>query len=102
MADRGLRFGIRYVGVIMSSGMLPLFVALVRAFGEEILVGLDWVLDAAWRLARVQIPGPRTWCRWRTDKREHAGLCRACGCSLRGNVSGVCPECGMPTMDVTP
>jgi rubrerythrin len=24
------------------------------------------------------------------------GLCRQCGYSLAGNVSGVCPECGTP------
>ena len=32
---------------------------------------------------------------WFTRPRP-AGLCRTCGYSLRGNVSGVCPECGTP------
>ena len=27
---------------------------------------------------------------------RRAGLCVQCGYDLRGNVSGVCPECGMP------
>lgn len=31
----------------------------------------------------------------RRDRRKR-GLCVRCGYSLRGNVSGVCPECGKP------
>lgn len=27
---------------------------------------------------------------------EHAGLCSNCGYDLTGNVSGKCPECGLP------
>jgi hypothetical protein len=27
--------------------------------------------------------------------RSHHGHCRSCGYDLAGNVSGVCPECGM-------
>ena len=26
--------------------------------------------------------------------RDKLGLCQRCGCSLRANTSGVCPECG--------
>ena len=33
--------------------------------------------------------------RGRRTMRRAAGACLACGYSLRGNVSGVCPECGM-------
>ena len=29
-------------------------------------------------------------------RRSARGLCRSCGYSLTGNVSGVCPECGTP------
>lgn len=29
-------------------------------------------------------------------KRFHEGLCAHCGYNLAGNISGVCPECGMP------
>ena len=29
--------------------------------------------------------------------RSKQGLCAYCGYDLRGNVSGVCPECGAPT-----
>ena len=31
----------------------------------------------------------------RIRDREKGGLCLQCGYSLAGNVSGVCPECGM-------
>jgi hypothetical protein len=30
----------------------------------------------------------------RTRERKAKGLCLRCGYDLRGNVSGVCPECG--------
>ena len=31
------------------------------------------------------------------EARRRRGLCAACGYNLRGNLSGVCPECGTPT-----
>lgn len=31
---------------------------------------------------------------WYRDRRIPAGHCQACGYDLRGNVSGICPECG--------
>jgi hypothetical protein len=37
--------------------------------------------------------------RWRqARRRERLGLCVECGYDLRGNESGVCPECGRPTI----
>lgn len=35
--------------------------------------------------------------RRRRRRRGRSGLCRECGYSLAGNVSGVCPECGTRT-----
>ena len=32
----------------------------------------------------------------RDNRRRRTGLCLACGYSLTGNFSGVCPECGTP------
>ena len=32
----------------------------------------------------------------RSQRRAAMGLCVACGYSLKGNTSGVCPECGAP------
>jgi hypothetical protein len=31
---------------------------------------------------------------WYRDRRPPKGCCQGCGYNLRGNVSGVCPECG--------
>jgi hypothetical protein len=31
----------------------------------------------------------------RTRRRRDRGLCLACGYNLTGNVSGICPECGI-------
>lgn len=36
---------------------------------------------------------------WRRDSRLINGLCRGCGYNLTGNVSGVCPECGLECTD---
>ena len=34
---------------------------------------------------------------WRRGLLRLPGTCQKCGYNLTGNVSGVCPECGMPT-----
>jgi len=39
----------------------------------------------------------RRFSRWRRWRHRNPELCRCCGYSLRGNVSGVCPECGCVT-----
>lgn len=41
---------------------------------------------------------PVTWAAaaWRRRRLRRPGVCRSCGYDLRGNVSGVCPECGSP------
>jgi len=31
---------------------------------------------------------------WRADRRIPPGHCQKCGYNLKGNVSGICPECG--------
>ena len=33
-------------------------------------------------------------CLWYRDRRRQPGLCLKCGYDLRGNTSGVCPDCG--------
>jgi rubrerythrin len=30
------------------------------------------------------------------ERRAAKGACRVCGYDLTGNVSGICPECGLP------
>jgi hypothetical protein len=62
--------------------------------GQLLYIGLAWPIPAClfavptallivpfWRLRRLRL-------------RRAAGLCPACAYDLRGNVSGVCPECG--------
>jgi hypothetical protein len=44
-------------------------------------------------LGLVAIPTAILWYR---DRRPPKGCCQGCGYNLRGNVSGVCPECGEP------
>jgi hypothetical protein len=47
--------------------------------------------------AACALPLARLWA-WRRRRRDRRrlrkGLCRRCGYDLRGNASGVCPECG--------
>lgn len=31
---------------------------------------------------------------WRLNRRRGPGCCQKCGYDLRGNISGICPECG--------
>jgi hypothetical protein len=48
------------------------------------------VLGGAWALSR----GP-----CRRAARIASGLCLKCGYDLTGNISGICPECGLPTQE---
>jgi hypothetical protein len=69
----------------------------VRVFGQSILEeglrAMDTAADWARRLLFLEVSGPRTWQR---NLRTKRGQCLACGYSLTGNISGVCPECGTP------
>ena len=49
-----------------------------------------------WCLLLLTIPLPAMWLiRFRRARiRLHRSLCLACGYNLKGNTSGVCPECG--------
>ena len=47
-----------------------------------------------WSLALAAVV-PSAWL-WYRDRRRAPGLCNKCGYDLRGNASGVCPECGSP------
>ena len=48
-----------------------------------------------WMLIVIVLP-PTVYLFWR-DRRHPRGHCQECGYDLKGNVSGVCPECGKPT-----
>ncbi|MDB5302536.1 MAG: hypothetical protein JWM97_85 [Phycisphaerales bacterium] len=50
-----------------------------------------------WALTILMALGPAGWLlrRWRSGRARRDGACRGCGYSLTGNVSGVCPECGL-------
>ncbi|HSU67250.1 MAG TPA: hypothetical protein VLJ39_10275 [Tepidisphaeraceae bacterium] len=51
---------------------------------------------ALWTMLTALLPAAAVW-RWRHGlSRSRRGLCIACGYSLTGNLSGVCPECGRP------
>lgn len=41
------------------------------------------------------------WCGPAMGESPRVGLCRSCNYDLRGNVSGICPECGRPISAVT-
>jgi hypothetical protein len=38
-----------------------------------------------------------TWLIWRGARRTPPGHCKICGYNLTGNLSGICPECGVST-----
>lgn len=73
-----------------------------KSAGEKshfVFVGLPY-----WALAVLTALIPGWWGsrRWRNPRKQRAGSCRACGYSLMGNVSGVCPECGKSTGGIMP
>jgi hypothetical protein len=50
-----------------------------------------FALLAGVSLSCLLLPQMRAWTRQATK-----GVCAGCGYNLRGNVSGICPECGKP------
>ncbi len=50
--------------------------------------------------AVVHLTGRIFWACWdrpdRAARLRHRGLCAGCGYDLKGNISGICPECGRP------
>lgn len=74
------------------------FLAIVHSYGWKAL-GF-WAFVYFLQIAPAVILGawlassPR---KRRRERRRAAQLCEACGYSLSGNTSGVCPECGMST-----
>ena len=71
------------------------------------LVGLVVVIVIALKLGRGYRPGDRLartrviWTRYANSpvfNGERADVCLTCGYDLRGNVSGICPECGTPAV----
>ena len=85
----GLSFGV--VGLIVGLIVIPTFE--YYGFGDpfiseylipaSILLGFVVAAVAAWKAYRFS--------RW---EKYAKGMCRKCGYDLRGNTSGVCPECG--------
>lgn len=62
--------------------------------------GRRWVIDVPLWIPILSTLIVTGWL-WRRDRRRSApGFCR-CGYNLTGNVSGVCPECGSETANVT-
>ena len=78
-------FGNVYVGYGVRIGNTPLFKTLKLVFP----LWIPLLLFATYpTLAFIRGPVRR----WR---RQRKGWCPACGYDLQGNVSGVCPECGV-------
>jgi uncharacterized paraquat-inducible protein A len=83
----GLLFGLTW---IFSGGMaflLPIIATILT--GLYILI---WVYNR-------QVPEDPGGLIWREEhwRRQRLGLCLNCGYDLKGNESGVCPECGSAT-----
>ncbi len=53
---------------------------------------VSWILVPIWFVA-VVLGLPTMWL-WHRDRHRTANLCPKCAYDLRGNTSGVCPECG--------
>lgn len=65
------------------------------------LVGLAFLSIPAVVVVRAVLRGRRMYENDAKANRTAQGLCVRCGYSLRGNVSGVCPECGKPAERAT-
>lgn len=66
----------------------------LRAIAHEVHMYIGLTMLAAALTGCMVFVNFRGIRRYRAEARGHRGGCRACGYSLTGNVSGVCPECG--------
>jgi hypothetical protein len=65
------------------------------AVSSNFLHGHLWAFGfPLWFPAAVFAAPPGLWLLRRIHRRPRPGHCPHCGYDLRGNVSGVCPECG--------
>lgn len=72
----------------------------VEALGNAVGIFIILVIPAApiFLIVHVVVAGIRNRHRRRFAAPDTARPCSACGYSLKGNVSGVCPECGTPIL----
>ena len=96
MVQRGAQFGVA-AGVIVGAAALPVS----RYLGLS-GVSVGWITGAAAGLCgalalRSFVHKPLQLSIRRTLVERGIPVCITCGYNLRGNVSGVCPECGMKT-----
>ena len=86
-----------YGGVVFDINVPPL--------GTFILVPLAW-LWMPWGVAIASLVALRMFRSRKNRRRLVTGHCVSCNYDLRGNVSGICPECGTETptanMSATP
>ena len=61
--------------------------------GWSSMPGAWWVYVPLWPF--VLLPALVAGWLWRRERLPGPGHCQRCGYNLRGNVSGVCPECGV-------
>jgi len=66
----------------------------VQFIGQSAMPATDDFSVPLWGLFLV-VALPTVFLWWRDRRRIPPGHCRNCGYDLTGNVSGVCPECGM-------
>jgi hypothetical protein len=81
------------------SNLRPRWETLTGAFGpapEVVQSKYVFILLPYWCVLAIAVPLPVLWAiqKRRHARRVRAGHCLSCGYSLRGNTTGICPECG--------
>jgi hypothetical protein len=83
MTERGLR--LIATAFVIAAGSLMALNTDVRSLGSFMVVIRALLFLRDWFSGHLAE---------RSEKLKPTGLCRKCGYSLTGNISGVCPECG--------
>lgn len=80
--------------IILAIGYGPLdrWLAVTKTFHQ-----FNWAFYAASRVLGVIVVGSWTAKRLKIRLRAMEGSCKICGYDLKGNLSGICPECGTLT-----
>jgi hypothetical protein len=88
-----------FVAALVLIGLVPIGDALLAGNPSSALrwTGHGVIFLGYLGAALVALKGVLVIRRLRRETRFEQGHCRGCGYNLRGNTSGICPECGQAT-----
>lgn len=95
------RYLLIIAALVWMAGFYLIFLGSAGSISAQTIFGPLWVLlpitiALVWRTIEFFLGIREGYREGERSYRSQTGRCAECGYSLRGNLSQVCPECGMP------